>query len=58
MQKFWEHLRNEFRLKLNVDYSYTFKYGELRILCGIHFKETIAEEAAKCGVAIHQFFTY
>lgn len=58
MERFFLHLRNEFRLKLNVDYSYTYKYNKLYIMCDEVFRERIEEEAGKFGVKIEKILTY
>ena len=58
LDDFWVHLRNNFRLKANCDYSHTFKYGELRIFCYEVYRERIAQEAEKFGLDITEFCTY
>ncbi len=58
MAEFIRAMREEHRLKLNVDYSYTIKYEELRILCAEVFKEAITEYADRFGIKIVSFHTY
>jgi hypothetical protein len=57
-EEFTNHLREEFRLKLNVDYSYTKKYNELHILCNKVYADTIREEAFKFSIPITCFHCY
>lgn len=58
LEQFWEMLRNDFRLKLNVDYSYTFKYNELHILASKYFKDEIEEQAVKHNIQITSIHVY
>jgi hypothetical protein len=58
LEEFWLKLRNDHRLKLNCDFSYTFKYNELHILCSKHFKDEIEEQAIKFGILINSFHAY
>ncbi len=46
------------RVKLNCDYSYTYKYNELHILSHYLFEDTIREVAADIGLPIKQILTY
>ena len=55
---FVEKLREEHRLKLNTDYSYTHKYGETRILCASVFYDTINQVAVEFGLNIKGYYTY
>lgn len=54
----FEALREEQRLKLNVDYACTCKFSILRILCPEVFKETILEYADRFGIKITSIHTY
>lgn len=58
MEDFINELRDEFRLKLNVDYAMTRKYDELHILCDMVYAETINEVAEKRGIKIDSLHTY
>lgn len=53
-----DELRNENRLKLNCDYSYTLKYGRVHILCADVYDDTIREVFARYGIAITSLHTY
>lgn len=53
-----EDLRDNHRLKFNVDYSWTVKYGEIRIMCHNLFKDTISEVAKHHGVVVWYWLTY
>lgn len=55
--KMVESLR-EVRLKQNVDYAYTFKYGKLRIMCNRHSEEIIVEHAEKFHLTIANMVTF
>lgn len=54
----WVEELRERRIKLNVDYSYVFKYGEFRIICHEVFKDAIIEYAQRFGIIITEIFTY
>lgn len=56
--KFVYALREEHRVKLHVDYTYTYKHQELRILCHHVWKDLIIEYAKKHGVTILDIYTY
>jgi hypothetical protein len=43
MEEFVQHLRDEHRLKLNCDYCYRLKYGELHILAEGAYHVTLEE---------------
>ena len=58
MENFINELRDEFRLKLNVDYAMTRKYGELHILCAKAFAGNIKEVAEKRSIKIDSLHTY
>lgn len=58
LEVFAVHLRNDFRLKLNLDWSYTFKYDKLHVLCDAVYQERIQEEADKFGITVAGFLTY
>ncbi len=45
-----EHLREHWRLKYGCDYSWTYKYGELHLLCGDIFLDTIVVQAGVLGI--------
>jgi len=56
--RFENALREEWRLKRNVDYAFTYKYGNIHLLCCDVFKETICEEAKKHGFTFDSVATY
>ena len=58
MEDFINELRDEFRLKLNIDYAMTQKFGELHILCDKVYEVTIAEVAEQKGIKIDSLHTY
>lgn len=58
IKEFTDHLRNEFSLKENTDYAYTYKYNNLHILCNEVWIPTIQEEAKKFNIEITRFHTY
>ena len=58
MDEFVNELREEYRLKLNIDYAMTKKYGELHILCAKVYEETIREMSDKLGIKITSLHTY
>lgn len=60
----WETLNKmkdflaEKRIKHNVDYAFTYKYGEVHVLCHEVWEEEIREAANSFGINIKQFHTY
>jgi len=48
----------ENRIKYGVDYSITYKYGELRILCNAIWQDTIKEEVKEIGLIVAEWFVY
>ncbi len=58
LENFKERLRQEWRIKRGTDYSYTLKYGDLRVLCDLAFQETIQEVAAEAGLTVMEWFPY
>ncbi len=58
MEEFVNELREEYRLKLNIDYAMTRKYGELHILCNKVYEESIREVSEKLGIKITSLHTY
>lgn len=58
MKTMVEKLRDEQRIKLGVDYTYTYKYGELHILCHAVYRETIEKYAADHNLPITTIHTY
>lgn len=57
-EQLWVHLWRDFGIKLDSDFSFTYQYGELRILCHTVFRDRITVEAEKFGVAICEFYTW
>lgn len=51
-------MRDEYRLKLNCDYAYTVKQGQLQVLCHDVYKEIISEYAERFGIRIAAIHTY
>jgi hypothetical protein len=51
-------LREERRLKENIDYSLTLKYGYLHVLCAGVYREAIVEVAARFGLEMSGIYTY
>jgi hypothetical protein len=58
LEEMVQTMREEHRLKLNTDYSYTFKYGVLRIFCDEIYKDTIVEYAMRYGLTVASYHTY
>lgn len=53
-----EELRQEHRLKQNVDYAFTVKYSGLNIMCSSVYEETIRQACAKQSLDVVCLFTY
>lgn len=58
MEAMIEALREECSFYRNTEYAYTFKYGELRVLCAELYTEVIIEYAKRFGVKITSIHTY
>lgn len=58
ISQFHDKLRNEYRIKQGTDYSLTYKYSELHLLCGDVYRDTIMEVAAEFGLAFKTTHTY
>jgi hypothetical protein len=54
----FKHNLYENRIKWATDYCWTYKYGELRIMCDEVWVESIKEEAEKLGIEIKEFLTF
>lgn len=52
------HLRQEYRIKQNVDYSFTYKYGQLHVLCQEVYADAIREACAKYSFQVTSLQTY
>lgn len=57
LQQFVDALR-ERRVKKGVDYCYTFKYGQVRVLCHDVFADAVREVARECGIDLVSIQTY
>jgi hypothetical protein len=53
-----QRLREDYRLKENVDYAFTLKYDEVTLLCTQVYLERIVEIAAQHGITFTRTFTY
>ncbi len=53
-----ELMREEQRIKLNTDWSYTFKYDKFHVLSAEVYKSTIIEYANRFGIQIESFHVY
>ena len=51
-------LREERRVKIGLDWQYTLKYGQLRILCDYVWQEVIEEYLVAAGIKVTQYLTY
>jgi len=51
-------LRDEHRIKPNVDYAVAHKFGELRIYCNELFRDTIVATARERGITITSIETW
>jgi hypothetical protein len=57
LEKFDSKLADE-RIKKNVDYSYTYKYNELHIICHEAYNKSIIEMAERLGIKIATIHLY
>jgi hypothetical protein len=53
-----QKLREDHRIKINCDYAFTIKYGEIHLLCHHTFLDSIKEVAENCGVTFTTIHTY
>lgn len=53
-----DELRQEHRLKQNVDYAYTLKYGCLNFMCSSVYEEVLRQVSAKHSLQVLSMFTY
>jgi len=58
IDKMIDFLRDENRIKINVDYSIASKYGEIHIMCCEAYAKNIEEAASLFGIVITSFFTW
>lgn len=47
LEKFKNFLREEYRMKYGCDYSWTYKYGLLNVVCYYVYEDRIRNEAPK-----------
>ena len=58
LKDFVHHLRVEHRLKKDVDYSFTIKYGILRGMINERYSDIFYEHAKEFGIEINTLFWY
>lgn len=55
--KFKATLRNEHRLKQNIDYAYLYSKDTFQVVCSEVYRETVESVAKECGIVITNVFT-
>lgn len=58
LAKMVDQLRQEHRLKQNVDYAYTLKYGCLNIMCSSVYDELLRQACAQHSLEVLSLLTY
>jgi hypothetical protein len=51
-------LRDEYRIKVNVDYAFTTKYGDVRVLCNKVYSSTIDNVFKDHGIVVKAWYFY
>jgi hypothetical protein len=58
LEKFYDDLRQNYRIKRNCDYATSHKYGQTFLMCQRVFKEAILEVAEHHGIEFSRIFEF